>query len=67
MRSPPGGIIRPANKVVQGDIEVVGKGDEDIKGRFATPTLIVLDPDLAQADGSGKLFLREVVCATDFN
>ena len=30
--SVPGRIRRPANQIVQGHVEVVGQGDEDIKG-----------------------------------
>lgn len=56
----PGWIIRPADEVVQGNIEEVGKTDEDRKRRLLLPLFIVLIAAKGQANAGGNIFLQQL-------
>lgn len=60
MRSMPGGIIRAADEVVQGDVEVVRQSDENIECGLSALGFVMLNGKFAQLHFCGKLFLGQI-------
>lgn len=56
----PGGIVGAADQIVQGNIEEVGKTDEDRKRRLLLPLFIVLIAAKGQANAGGNIFLQQL-------
>lgn len=56
---PAGRIIGAADEEIEGDVEEIGQGDEDVISGFSTLGFIILDSDFAHADGGSNLFLRD--------
>lgn len=57
----PGWIIRPADEVVQGNIEEVGKGDENGDRWNHLPVFVGLKNTLSNAGNLGSVFLGHLV------
>ena len=62
----PCGIVRSANKVIQGHVEVVGQGDEDKCRGNGFTIFISLICLLRNAYPIGHLLLSEVLFNADF-
>jgi len=58
-------IIRPADKVVQGNIEVICEGDEDKRGRNNLAVLIRLKNAFGNTSDFSRLLLGEFVSLTE--
>ena len=60
MRSMPGGIIRAADQVVQGDVEIVRQGDEIRECRLSRSVFVSLICHWSHSDSFSYGFLGKV-------
>lgn len=61
MKSAAAGIFGAADEVVEGDVEEVGEGDEDVKSRFSSPGFVILYGELTELRFGSELLLRQAV------